>query len=119
MTRICVIGLFALSLALPLGCSRDETKDAVAAAGEKVEQAAEKAADKMEATAENAAGSAAAAVGAGPDPAVRCRDLAAANDWKAALAPCTTAHEQNPDDKAIGFKPGDFRGIVSVRVPLR
>jgi hypothetical protein len=29
-----------------------------------------------------------------------------------------TIHERYPDDQAVGFRPGDVRGAVSVRVPL-
>lgn len=137
MTRIWTIGLFAMALALPIGCSRNETKDAMKTGAEKVEQAtqdveatAKKAADEAEKAGDEAAnamdkgageatgtaGEATGAtgeagqeataggtppVGAGPDAAARCRDLAAAKDWKAALDPCTQAHAQNPDDAEI------------------
>lgn len=111
MTKIWTIGILALGLSVSLGCSRDEASDAMSAAGDKAEQAmkgaaaagemAAEAAEDAGETAEEAVEGAAAAVSAGPDMAARCTAAAAAKDWQAALAPCTAAHEQNPDDMAI------------------
>lgn len=113
-TTLLTIGLMIAAT----GCGNDETKahldaakEAASEAGESAKQAAkeagaaakdatQEAVDKGVAAAEGAKQEMAAA-GAGADSVAQCKKLADAEDWAAALAPCTLAHELMPDDLAI------------------
>jgi len=120
-TTLLTIGLMIAAT----GCGNDETKahldaakEAASEAGESAKQAAkeagaaaedaamaakdatQEAVDQGVAAAEGAKQEMAAA-GAGADSVAQCRKLSGAEDWAAALAPCTLAHELMPDDLAI------------------
>jgi len=101
----------AVGLALALGCSRDDAREATEAVKQKTEEAAAAAARAARETADEA-GAAADRIAEETqrtgedlmgytDPVARCRELAAQEAWDQALEPCTAAHAAEPDDMAI------------------
>lgn len=84
-----VVLVSAVGLAMALGCSRDDAREAADEAG----AAAGQMATEARRTGEDMMGYA--------DPVARCKELAAKGAWDQALEPCTAAHEAEPDDMAI------------------
>ena len=104
-----IVTLCLLIGILAIGCGSGDDSGAADAAG-KAAEAAESAAKDVASDAETAVGDAAEAAGEAMDeaaesvednPVKRCLELAAEENWKDALGPCTEAAQEKPDDLSI------------------